>query len=383
MKLTPGEIAQEINYLAKLAGLSCFDFRHEIIEQTTQITVPLVVAGLINATLEIIDVTTPATPTIESTVPVGLLSGNDDCLYVTGNTAFTLGDDDKLYVIDITNKATPVILASPACHRAGSGFYRMVKVGNFLVLIRSNNVPLQKNTLEVFDISNLATPTSVATYTLTTDFATAQLAGSILMNGTTAIICGDNGSPSFSACMGFYDFSALPVVTQIGVALTDGAGTELDLVDVQGNSALTYASIVGPDELRWYDISTPGTPVLKGALAVPSNVAIYSQIAAGVSYGITLFAADKKIYAFDVSDPTVAPTLLGSSAVVTNNNFSIRAGLDSTGQKVYLATRHNPGVPRNRAVQVYDAAAPAALTLLGEVIYSIGAGNTQLQLAYG
>jgi hypothetical protein len=342
-----------------------------------------VVANLIINSLKIISVIPAATPSILATVPVTTLSGSDDCILVNDTTAFTLGDDNILYVVDITNLSSPVILSSTSVNSAGSGFYRMVVVDHFLAIIRSNNVPLNKNTLEIFNIANLSAPVSLALYDLMTDFAAPQNCGSILMNGTIAVITADSGAPDFAAAMGFYDFSNLPAVTQIGVTLTDGPGTELDLLDLQDGYAYCEAFLSTSQELRIYNVSNPLLPVLTCSLVLSMGGLIFSQVSNGSIYGITLSTTDKNIYAFDVSNPNANPTLIGSTPVVTNRNFSIRAATDANGSKVYLATRKNSAVPRNRTVQVYNASSPGAMVLLGEVIYSTGGGNTQLALAYG
>lgn len=378
------DVNQEIDYLAKMTGVPCWQFRHEIMSGNVTVPATVIVAALINSTLKIIDVTTPATPTVEATAATGTNSGNDDTLQVSGQTAFSLGDDDLLWITDISNKAAPVILSSTACNRAGSGFYRICKVGTKLAIMRSSNVPAQQNTLEIFDVSNLSAPTPLATYDLISAFAAQQSGADILMHGTTAVITADTGAPNFAACIGAYDFTALPIVTQLAVTVTDGPGTSIDLIDIRGNIGYFAAFIVGNVELRTYDLTNPAAPVLLGSLVIAKNLVQFSPVLNDTIYAIGLFPADTTIHAFDVSNPA-APVALAASPAggVVNRNFSINAGIDATGPKVYTASRQSGGIPRNRQVQIYDATTPAALSFLGAVIYNPLGGNAQLQLAHG
>jgi hypothetical protein len=80
---------------------------------------------------------------------------------------------------------------------------------------------------------------------------------------------------------------------------------------------------------------------------------------------VTSGTSDKSIHVYDVSDPNSLAEFGSPVSPTTNRNVLCQAFDD----KLFLITRKNISFPRNLTLQVWDAADPEAMTLLGEVMY--------------
>jgi len=380
------EVNQEIDYLAALSGRSREDFRHQVMGANVTIpaeTVPALAVLINNTSLAIINVQDPTTPVVASNLATVVVAGGDDTLYINGTNAYQL-DPSGLVISDVSNINSPSVISTTGTAAAGAGYFRIVKFGNFLLLVRADIVTAgsQRNTTQVYNISNLAAPVSLATYDNDTHWPVSQTdpSDAVALNAATMMITSPGGTLN-PWRIGFYDVSALPVITQIASYTIAAAGNiASNLIDVVDGVAFFIYLHGATAEIDAYDVSNPlVAPVLLGSLVLSdTNTVVFSQVSSGHIYGLSLQVGDTAIRAIDVSNPAAMSQLASSPVVGMNRNFSVRASND----KVYLATRQNAGAPRNRTIRVYDATNPAALTLDGGVIYNINGANAQLNGAF-
>ena len=123
--------------------------------------------------LTIIDVSDPANPTFVSSLPVGT-GPEGKCIFISGNLAYIADETTGLYIVDISNPATPFIVGS-ILHAAlgltstydihgtytGGQLGRPYKLGNYCYLasVAVDRTVDTDNALLVVDVSNPAVPT--------------------------------------------------------------------------------------------------------------------------------------------------------------------------------------------------------------------------------
>jgi len=234
-------------------------------------------------TLQIFDVSNPASPSLAGSVATGSYPYS---VCVQGGYAYVVNYlSNTLQVFNVSNPASPSLAGSVA---TGSGPYSVCVQGNYAYVVNNGS-----NTLQVFNVSNPASP---------------SLAGSVATGSWPYSVCIQGGY----AYVVNYSSNTLQVFNVSNPASPSLAGSTATgsypySVCVQGG----YAYVVnwGSNTLQVFNVSNPASPSLAGSVATgsyPYSVCIQGGYAYVVNGGSTL-------QVFNVSNPA-SPSLAGSAA---------------------------------------------------------------------
>lgn len=310
--------------------------------------------------LQIIDVTTPATPTLTGSYNT---SGNATDVIVLGSTAYVADGTSGLQIINLTTPATPTLTGTLNTLGAANG---VAVSGNYAYIADDTNG------LVVVDITTPATPTLTATYA-TTDGSDISLVGNtVYMTDTgSGLRIIDVSNPATPTLTGSYDTpgNALGVTVMGSYAYVADSGNGLHIID----------------------LTTPATPTLSGTYAASGfaqDVFVYGNYAyvasynngmniidisnktspafagnydsSGTGYGIHMannyiYLADygSGVQIIDASGSFTTPTLTS-----TFNTSGNALGVDVSGSYVYVADSGS-------GFHILDVTAPATPTLTG------------------
>lgn len=347
-------------------------------------------AALILDTLVTIDVSDPTAPFVASTlatVPAGGAPGvSAACEYIDtlNHIEYVIsgqgGGLSKIQAVNISPRTAPIILDTQPCSK-GDSEYRIAQSGNTLLCANSSTSD-QPYDLQVFDITVSTAIVVLPPFNLDTSFATSQIeANEAIAVGTNLFVSSSNPAAG-KGQLGVYDVSNPLVITQTVVVDIENTGIANDvlcfLFGIVGNYAFFIVKVnsLGPQvTVRSWDISNPALPIFGNSVIVPTvNTLRFSQPANGHAYGVTTSAADKNIYAVDLTVPLILAND-GTTPTTGGSNFSIRAA----GTKVYLAC-DGATVASQRELRIFDATVPGALVQQGLVVYNPLGGGSRQQL---
>jgi hypothetical protein len=247
------------------------------------------VVNFTSNTLQVIDVSVPASPAVIGTSATTGLSGPKS-VYVQGKYAYVANyTGSTLQIFDISNPASPTSVGSVT---TGTNPYSVYVQGKYAYVVNYTS-----NTLQVIDVSNPTAPVVVGTS------ATTGLSGprSIYVQGRYAYVANYTGST-----LQAFDISNPASPTSVGSVTT---GTNPYSVYVQGRYA--YVTDFSSNILQVFDISNPASiPAAVGTGYTGGNPqSVYVQ----GRYAYVVNSTGATLQAFDISNPA-SPTSVGSAA---------------------------------------------------------------------
>ena len=205
------------------------------------------IADRCSTSLIIVDISNPLSPTIESETTLGNTPNN---VILSGNYAYVLettsgGTLNNVEIIDISTPSSPTQVHS---FQSGSKPVDMVIEGNYAYIIDENS-----NDLKVWDISSVTSPSLV-------DFQSfGQAPYGISIVGSYAYVVGNVG-------LKVVDISD---PTDISVAKTFTVGVQPYSISASDNYLYIIDYFSG--ELDIVDISTPTAPTITAEIAISTN----------------------------------------------------------------------------------------------------------------
>ncbi|TXI10250.1 MAG: DUF2341 domain-containing protein [Polynucleobacter sp.] len=257
-----------------------------------------------NHKLLILNATDPANITKISSITIGTTEGGGDpdelrkVFYLDGYAYVTHSEDQKLYIVDVSNSASPSITGSVA---TGDGAFAVFVKGNYAYV----GGCFIGSSLKVIDVSNKAAPSVVKTLSSGNYSCTAGFANS--GNNLYAVYYTSNTFVTFNI--------SDPVNTsQIGI-LSSASLNAPNRLDVSGNTA--YVASSGGDAIVQVNITDPTNPTL-GTI---KSDALLDKVY-GVKYsGGKVFAVGRDANSLVVFDPSITDGVTGG----VSDNFSVRS----------------------------------------------------------
>lgn len=338
--------------------------------------------------LAIIDVTTPASPSLLSSLPSTAPGGEARGIAIQGGLAYVAeamvpGNRSRLRVIDISVPSLPRLIGSTLLPNRALDV--VVSGGLALVALGSLDGNSNQGVLQV-DVSDPTSPTTVVGGLLVTRKAVNEIA----LSGALAYLAiGHASSGAFVVA----DLSVPGAPIELGrVPLTDAALG----VGARPGVALVAASSHG---LMSFDVTDPTTPIALDALPSGRNAAAVGTLgdvalvaerssigAAGVSVVTTLFPAVLQAVAFvPAAEATAAATGPGVAYLLRRDGLDILdtsvpvlaaplgswrpASADFSG---LAADGGLVAIGENRVVHLVDASDPAAPVAVGALTLGDG-----------
>ena len=276
-------------------------------------------------TLQIFDISAPATPLLKSTTPIGIGLSK---VVVSGNYAYIVDDyENHLQIFDVTNPANPALLSTTTTGGGFNGNYDTISVaiaGSSAYVLNAYS-----GTIQIFDVTNPAAPVLKST----TATGSSSYMNDIEVSGNDAYIVDLIGG-SYQGAVYIFDVSnaASPrYVSDLNVSYATS-------IAVSGNYA--YAGSYGYG-LFIFDVTNPAAPILKSnapTIGIPESIAIsgnYTYVGNSPS----------KLQIFDVTNPSspllkyslptgvypVSIAVTGSDAYAVNFHDSTLQVFDSAG----------------------------------------------------
>jgi hypothetical protein len=250
--------------------------------------------------LHAIDISNPAMLTATKTInPLGYATG----VAFNGSAIFAIDQDSGLRVLDKTNQSE-------------LGYHPADKNSGNLTIVDDNLFASTVNPfgLQIFNVSNLTTPTPTAFYTATRPVNNYAISGNYAY-----LAIGGSG-------LEIVDLSNLGNPTQAGTF--DDSIDYVNDVDVANN----YAYLAdGSNGLRVINVSNPAMPVQSGAI----NTIGYANLVKVKGQYAYVITGDETLHIVDISNPAL-PSSVTSQNVSTS--FSVRT-LSLNGDNLYIGLR--------------------------------------------
>jgi fibronectin-binding autotransporter adhesin len=232
-----------------------------------------------SSTLQIVDVSNPASPVSISSVAAG---SNIKGLYVQGHYAYVI--NTTLQIFDVSNPASPVSVGSVATTGTPQAVYVQ---GRYAYVVSSTS-----NTLQIFDVSNPASPVSVGSV------AAGNNAQAVYVQGRYAYVA-NNGANTLQ----IFDVSNPASPTSVNIFNLGAAPYSLY---VTGRYA--YVGTGTTSAIKIVDISKPTSPSIVGS--APTGSATLSTFVQG-RYAYVAANSANNLQIFDVSNPA-GPNSVGT-----------------------------------------------------------------------
>jgi hypothetical protein len=236
-------------------------------------------------TLQVIDVSSPASPVTVGTSATTGLNGPDG-VYVQGRYAYIVNyTGNTIQTFDISNPANPVSIGTATTASNPIGIYVQ---GRYAYVTNAGST-----TFQIFDISNPSTPVLYGSLT------TSGSLHAVYVQGHYAYVTVNSG------LLQVIDVSNPASPVGLG---TVSIGTNSFSVYVQGRYA--YVANTGTNTLQVIDVSNPSSLVTTGTsattgLSSPQSVYVQGRYAYVANYG------GATLQEFDISNPA-SPTSIGS-----------------------------------------------------------------------
>lgn len=261
-----------------------------------------------NHKLLILDATDPSNITKTSSIEIGTTEGGGDpdelrkVFYLDGYAYVTHSHDQKLYIVDVSNPASPSITGSVA---TGDGAFAVFVKGNYAYV----GGCFVGSSLKVIDVSNKTAPSVVKTLSSGNYSCTAGFANS--GNNLYAVYYSSNTFVTF-------DISDPANTSQIGI-LSNSSLNSPNRLDVFGNTA--YVASAGGDAIVQVNITDPTNPTLS---TITANVLL--DRAYGIKYSEgKVFAVGRAADSLVILDPSTIDEGSEDVNVNVSDNFSVRS----------------------------------------------------------
>ena len=346
-----------------------------------------VVTGYDDNGVQIIDITTPTSPTATAAVfddtflEIDELDGAADvATAVIGGSTYAIVpafDDDGVQIIDITTPTSPTGVASITdgvggfTELDGAHAVQTVVIGSSTYAVVASSLD---DGIQIIDISNPSSPVATAAIT-------DGVGGFTELLGVENIAIVTIGSSTYVLAASFSDDGlqiidiTTPGTPTATAAVTDGVGGFTELLGATGVATAvigssTYAIVTGSsdDGVEIIDITTPGTPTSVAAITdgvggfteLSGAFDVATAVISGSTYAVVSAAGDDGVQIIDITMPgtptaTSAVTdgvggfteLLGphgiTTVVIGSSTYAIVAGLGDDGVQIIDITM--PGTP--------------------------------------
>ncbi len=218
--------------------------------------------------LQIINVTSPNSPTLIGTYPLMAYQAQ-----VVGNIAYVAGESSGLVIINITTPSSPTLIGSYP------GDIRGVQIARNIAYLVDGSRGFM-----IIDVSTPSSPTLIGNYP-------SALPGFQVVDNIAYVSAGG------ALCI--LDLSTPSTPTLIGTFNTPGGTNGVQVVG-------SIAYVTDGTSLQIVNVSTPSTPIRIGSYKTPGNIASLQV------KGTTAYLADSGsgLYILDIATPK-KPTLLG------------------------------------------------------------------------
>jgi hypothetical protein len=298
----------------------------------------LYVVALNGNTLQVLDVSNPATPSLLTTVPTAAMPL---AVAVSGPYVYVLTGSNMLQIFDIGVPAGPWLAGSVALPDTS---YSFAVSGSFAYVLGNTSA-----TLQVVNISNPSAPV------LAGSVGTAAAPRSIAVSGPYAYVAAASGD-----VLQVFSLSNPSAPTLVGSVPT---GSYPSSVAVSGSFAYVVNS--GSNTLQVFNVSNPAAPTLAGSIATdefPQAVAVSGSLAYVTS------EVDQTVQVFNVSNPaapvfvTTAETGVSPIQVVASASNVYVINLFSSTLQVFYALTDRIGFSAPLAAASLNGVSGAGLT---------------------
>ncbi len=281
-------------------------------------------------------------------------------LYIQGNYAYVVNQTSStLQVFDVSNPASPVLVGSVA---TGTAPYYVSVQGRYAYVVTSTS-----NTLQIFDVSNPASP---------------SLAGSIVAAGSPRAVTVAGryayvtiASPTTE--LQIFDISNPTTPVSVGSIATSSYAFS---VYVQGNYAYLGSYNGAPAYLQIFNVSNPYSPVAVGSIATSGGP--YAVYVSG-RYAYVINQTSNALQIFDVANPA-DPTSVGSVATSAGPTALYVQGryayVTSNTNTIQVFNVSNPASPTQVGNNITTGTSPVSIVVSGRYAYVVDSGSASLQI---
>lgn len=277
--------------------------------------------------LTILDITNPSTISVESMISDSVkLNGISD-LYVQGNYLYGVAKlASSLVIVDVTDKANPSIFKEFKSSGINNGV-RLVAYNQFL-FVGCDTGSSSGSYLTTIDISNPLEPEEIFKIYI----EGARFPGADYMKASSGRLALYSADSNFIST---YDISSKPLGKQsIENSLFAKNNSSTSMIASVGNYAVAAG---GAEEIFIYDVSTPSTPVPRGAWRTPDGVNLYGSAlefdGQYAYYGATNRAT---VYIVDVGTNPDRPKMV---AQITDNLIGTVHNIIYQNNYIYVANK--------------------------------------------
>lgn len=252
-------------------------------------------------------------------------SGTTDAtdVYVDSATSRAyLTDSTFLYIIDVSNSASPTLLGSINTSNQLNG---VMVSGNYAYLASANNT----GELTIINVTNPAAPTTASTFNLG-DTADANC---VYVSGTTAYV-----GKVASSTSGINEFYIVNVTTPTAPTLTGSLNLSGNVNSITVSGSYAYlATAITTAELTIVNISNPASPTQAGVYNSAGTAAASDVYKGSIYLYMTELnnTGGPEFFILDVSNPA-SVSLVGSYEMGADIN-----GVRTVGSEAFLATAAN------------------------------------------
>jgi hypothetical protein len=288
---------------------------------------------------------------------------------VVGNYAYVVNRaSNTLQVIDVSVPASPQVISTTAT--GATDAQDIAVAGHYAYVINFTS-----GSLQVFDISNPTSPTITAT------IATAAADGNpnaVAVQGKYVYIISKKSGAGASGHLLIYDITS-PVLPSL-VSDTTTAGVRAQSLSVQGQYAYVTTDSGGSspttNSLEIYNIANASSPSLTGTASLPTGSAPYGVMARG-RYAYVLNTATNATSIVDIKDATTPSVVTTTSVGTTPQDLFIQDRymyvVNNGGNTMQVFDISSPTSPASVGT-VSTNSGPWSLYVQGRYAYVVNAG---------
>ncbi len=270
-----------------------------------------------SATLQVINITNPASPTVAGSVATG---SQPRSVAVSGNYAYVANQSNTMQIFNISNPASPTLTGS-----AGTvGQPNCITVsGNYAYVVNYFG-----STMQVFNVSNPASPTLAGTV------GTGLNPYYIAISGNFAYVVNNSGT-----------LQVITITNPASPSVVGSVGTlnQPRAVAVSGNYA--YVANAGNNTMQVINVSNPASPTVTGSVTTGTGP---QTLNVSGNYAFVGNNGANTLQVIDITNPA-SPSVINTAATGNNPYASAILGnyayvlnySDNTMQVISLACSQN------------------------------------------
>lgn len=286
-----------------------------------------------NGSMSVIDVSSSTAPAIVSTLTNTLFAGGKG-IEVSGNFAYLLSSPGlyagQISVIDISNKLAPEYISGVGATTTDymEDLADIELQGSYITVVQANGRN-STNYMSTFDVSD---PLKLKLMSVVAVEQLDKCNRLVVVNDKTACI---NATAAASPNTHFFDSAMKPILPYESTSTIFNPDTSfISNVDVNGNLAVLTDGALN----MWVvDVSTPATPVPRGAFSIPQEINRANMLASLYFDGTYAFVTStnaSRLYVIDVGTNPDKPKLVST---FTNTNLAQADGIKVVGSYAFIA----------------------------------------------